>query len=216
MYCGSVCTSTLKCFIIDFGFIYRAQINHITTVTVKANPFKLIKENYFMRLTNVLCGEQKKEKNVSFPFSASFAQPLEHGAWRWKYNAIIMLQFENKSIHFFGGLLLFVQSTCRRCCCCCQFHKCFCSIDFVKSMRDTLCGCGVWMVTRIVHDLEACHRFRHWIACKNAIKSIYNEKRKKTFFPSIIVNSWRCLYWMRLHIRVGCNNKNHRIFRLCH
>lgn len=61
------------------------------------------KRKAFRATDELLCceqGERRKRKRF-FPFSASAAQPLEHGAWRWKYNAIIMLQFENKSIHFF-------------------------------------------------------------------------------------------------------------------
>ena len=169
----SLCMSTLKCFIIDFGFIYRAQINHITTVTVKANPFKLIKENYFMRLTNVVrwTGREERE-NVSFRFPLLLHSHLNMVHGDENTMQLLCCNLKTNRFTFFRWFATVCSKHLLPLLLLLLFHKCFCYIDFVKSMRDTLCGCGVWMVTRTIHDLEACHRFRHWIACKNAIKSI--------------------------------------------
>lgn len=166
--CYSV--SATECFIIDFSFIYHAQINHIKTVTVKANPFKLIK-NYFMWL------KKKPFFSLLFvPFSDEFLslssslcrrQPLEYCTSIWRRRNTMQLLCCN----FATNRFTFSAAS---------FIRVLCYMDFSSSLYVFFVLSQLQLphvrcvnMTWNIHDLEACHRFRHrWIACKNAIKSI--------------------------------------------
>lgn len=140
-----------------FRFICRAQINHIKTATVKANPFKLIKKTLFHATANFVVFFL-----FLFRFPLLFASHLNMVHGDENTMQLLCCNFKTNRFTFSVALALVI--------CLALLLQVFCYIDFIKSTRHVRdCGCrclcvclGVWMCdTNHTHNLEVCHRFRH-------------------------------------------------------